>query len=160
MKTLQEPNSAKSIVDMVLEEEAEGLGLTKSEILQRWKTQPETDPRELLEAFEPVPAGKKGSRFGECGIRVDGTLRHIFAVIGRLKPYILLDNTETRLELGIMPIKERTKTGENTVSFGEFTGRYSCYIRFSERTENGKRYAKSREDLLEHSDELESILSE
>lgn len=71
--------------------------MKKSDTLQAWKQL--TDNLPILPHFRPVPYKATGSRYGACGIRIDGNPQFIDAVLSRLKDLIDGENQVTRLEL-------------------------------------------------------------
>lgn len=70
--------------------------MKKDETLTRWKQLEPTNP---LPYMEPIPYKARGSRYGACGIRIDGTPEFIDAVLSQLKSLIDGENHVTRLEL-------------------------------------------------------------
>ena len=71
--------------------------MKKAEALERWKALPEgMNP---LAEMVPIPYKAEGSKYGACGIRIDGTPEFIDAVLSRLKPLIDGENSVTRLGL-------------------------------------------------------------
>jgi len=70
---------------------------TKRETLAAWRNmQP---GQRILPHFTPVPYKATGSRYGACGIRIDGNPQFIDAVLSNLKDVIDGENHVTRLEL-------------------------------------------------------------
>lgn len=69
----------------------------KAETLSHWRTLP--DNQNPLPHMEAVPYKAKGSRYGACGVRIDGNPDFIDAVLSRLKPLLDGENHVTRLEL-------------------------------------------------------------
>lgn len=108
-----------------------GIEMTKQEALSHWRTLPENvNP---LASMEAIPDKARGSKYGACGIRIDGTPEFIDAVLGRLKGLIDGENNLTRLELArreVMPVEinGETKTFANAEVNAEV-----CYIRLHER---------------------------
>ncbi|MBI3921730.1 MAG: hypothetical protein HY318_09970 [Armatimonadetes bacterium] len=96
--------------------------MKKEEAKQHWQSLPDRlDPSQCM---EPIPYKHTGSRYGACGIRIDGTPEFIDAVLSNLKDLLRLENNTTRLELNYTEAKDRET--------GEFLG-YVCYIRCHER---------------------------
>jgi hypothetical protein len=69
----------------------------KSASLAAWKTLNEN--QNPLVHMTPIPYKATGSRYGACGIRIDGNPAFIDAVLSRLKPLLDGENNVTRLEL-------------------------------------------------------------
>lgn len=57
------------------------------------------DGQNPLAHMTPIPYKSRGSRYGACGIRIDGNPQFIDAVLSCLKPLIAGENHATRLEL-------------------------------------------------------------
>lgn len=70
--------------------------MKKAETLNRWKGLTPVNPLPLM---RPIPYKATGSRYGACGIRIDGTPEFIDAVLSQLKSLIDGENHVTRLEL-------------------------------------------------------------
>ena len=83
-----------------------------------------------LKAMWPIPYKTKGSRYGCCGIRIDGSPNFIDAVLSNLKDLLDGENAVTRLELARNKVQrqEGFNAGENASSDAEV-----CYIRLHER---------------------------
>lgn len=81
---------------------ATGLGwspdptMTKQEALTRWRHLPPN--QNPLDHMTPIPPSAKGSRYGACGIRIDGNPRFVDAVLSRLLPLLEGEGDYTRLE--------------------------------------------------------------
>ena len=105
--------------------------MKKSETLARWKELPETDP---LRHMEPIPYKSRGSRYGACGIRIDGTPAFIDAVLSRLKSLIDGENHATRLELA-RNVVDGSGIGKQLDNACE--GAECCYIRLHVRGGEG-----------------------
>ncbi len=100
---------------------------TKDKTLAHWKTLKKTDP---LPHMEPIKYKARGSRYGACGIRIDGTPEFIDAVLSQLQSLIPGENSVTRLELSRSQVDGATlgKTFENQANAAEV-----CYIRLHVR---------------------------
>lgn len=70
---------------------------TKAIALGQWRALPENQP--ILPHMQPIPYKSRGSRYGACGIRIDGNPQFINGVLSRLKDLIDGENQVTRLEL-------------------------------------------------------------
>ena len=110
--------------------------MKKSEALKRWDNlEPNQNP---LEVMEPITYKSKGSKFGACGIRIDGSPEFIDAVLSNLKELLDGENNITRLELARNEVKAveingKVKSYDNAVDNPE-----SCYIRLHERGRDAK----------------------
>ena len=100
----------------------------KAENLKHWKDLEKN--QNILKHFEPIPYKAKGSRYGACGIRIDGSPQFIDAVLSRLTDLIAGENHLTRLELARSKV-DGSKLGkkfENQTDDAE-----CCYIRLHVR---------------------------
>ncbi len=83
----------------------------------------------IVDKWLPVAYRAEGSRYGACGIRIDGTPEFIDAVLSRLKDVLELESEATRLELA----RRTVDTVEVNQSKKEFrnkeAGAEVCYIR-------------------------------
>jgi len=70
---------------------------TKEHTLTNWSAAAPCQP--ILKHFTPIPYKAKGSSYGACGIRIDGSPAFIDAVLSNLKELIAGENSVTRLEL-------------------------------------------------------------
>lgn len=106
--------------------------MMKSDTLAHWKKLPENQP--VLKHFHPIPYKAKGSSYGACGIRIDGTPEFIDAVLSRLKDVIAGENHVTRLELARTQVdgaklgKDFSKAAPNAEV---------CYVRLHMRGSQG-----------------------
>lgn len=102
--------------------------MKKSETLSRWKQLPENqDPLPLMEA---IPYKSRGSRYGACGIRIDGTPEFIDAVLSNLKTLLDGENHLTRLELA-RSVVNGAGIGKDLPN--KAIGAEVCYIRLHQR---------------------------
>jgi hypothetical protein len=103
----------------------------KAETLQAWANlTPNQNPLRYMDA---IPDKAKGSKYGCCGIRIDGTPEFVDAVLSCLKPLLDGENHDTRLELSrsdVQPVEINgaKKTFENASHRAQV-----CYIRLHER---------------------------
>lgn len=100
---------------------------TKDKTLAHWKNLKRTNP---LPSMTPIPYKATGSRYGACGIRIDGNPAFIDAVLSQLTDLIPGENSVTRLELSRSVVNGSTlgKKFGNTDLDAEV-----CYIRLHVR---------------------------
>lgn len=106
--------------------------MKKEETLKRWKSlEAGQDP---LPKMAPIPYKTSGSRYGCCGIRIDGSPEFVDAVLSNLKSLLDGENCVTRLELSRSKVKRQAgyKAGQNADSDAEV-----CYVRLHERGREG-----------------------
>lgn len=101
--------------------------LNKADALTHWRQLPARDPAPLMRA---IPYKQEGSKYGACGIRIDGTRPFIDAVLSQLTTLLGHENAETRLELNY------TETADRETGYP--TGQWVCYIRVHERGDEAK----------------------
>jgi len=106
--------------------------MVKKETLQHWRNLPANQP--ILKHFAPIPYKATGSRYGACGIRIDGNPEFIDAVLSRLKDLIDGENHVTRLELSRNAV-DGAKLGKKFENAG--TRAECCYIRLHMRGGEG-----------------------
>lgn len=71
--------------------------MKKAEALIEWK---ELKPNQnILKHFTPISPKATGSRYGACGIRIDGNPEFVRAVMSRLQDVLAGENHVTRLGL-------------------------------------------------------------
>ena len=106
--------------------------MKKEETLKRWKSL--ADYQDPLPAMQPIPYKTTGSRYGCCGIRIDGSPEFVDAVLSNLKSLLDGENCVTRLELSRSKVKrqEGFKAGQNAGGDAEV-----CYVRLHERGREG-----------------------
>ena len=105
--------------------------MKKSEALELWKSLEENqDPLPHMNAIEYKA---KGSRFGACGIRIDGTPEFIDAVLSNLKSLIDGENDDTRLELARNEVKPTDINGQKKSFVNSEQNAEVCYIRLHQR---------------------------
>lgn len=102
--------------------------MTKEELLEHWNTLEDNLP--ILPHMTPVPYKAKGSRYGACGIRIDGNPDFIDAVLSRIKDLLEGENDETRLSVSRSSVNGAVfnKSFSNRDDMAEV-----CYIRLAER---------------------------
>ena len=107
---------------------------TKESTLNHWK---ELTPADPLKYMEPIPYKATGSRYGACGIRIDGNPQFIDAVLSLLKPLIDGENHVTRLELARSEVKQNTVNGKVKSFDNRADNAECCYIRLHMRGNEG-----------------------
>lgn len=100
---------------------------TKAEVLSNWKALPSDLP--MLDKMVAIPYKSSGSKYGTCGIRIDGTPEFIDAVLSHLKELIGGENDETRLQLSRNKVAPMEGHNFNNAEIGA----ECCYIRLHER---------------------------
>ena len=106
--------------------------MKKAETMERWRDlEPDQNP---LPHMTPIPYKARGSRYGACGIRIDGNPAFIDAVLSRLKSLIDGENHVTRLELS-----RNAVDGSKLDKHFELSDRGAecCYIRLHVRGNEG-----------------------
>lgn len=100
----------------------------KTEIINKWRDTPENLP--ILPHFEPIPYKAEGSRYGACGIRIDGNPAFIDAVLSHLKELLVGEGITTRLCLSRNDVnaEHMGKSFDNRDHAAQ-----CCYIRLQER---------------------------
>ena len=103
--------------------------MTKAELLKHWQMlTPNQNP---LKVMQPLPPKFKGKTFGLDGVRIDGSMEFIEAVLSCLKPLIDGENNVTRLQLA------HNDCSKAEGDFNKGNGGNVCYIRLHERTLQG-----------------------
>jgi hypothetical protein len=102
--------------------------MKKHETLNHWQSLPANQT--MLDKMLAIPYKAKGSTYGTCGIRIDGTPEFIDAVLSNLKELLGGENNCYRLGLARNSV-DGSKLGK------EFENREDsaecCYIRLHER---------------------------
>jgi len=96
--------------------------LDKKAALAHWANLELVDP---VTKMRCIPYKASGSKYGNDGIRIDGTRDFIDSVLSNLKSLIGNENGRTRLELNYTEIVDRETS--------QPTGNWVCYIRVHER---------------------------
>ena len=104
----------------------------KQDTLARWKNLQPTNP---LPHMQPIAYKARGSRYGACGIRIDGTPEFIDAVLSQLKSLIDGENHLTRLELARNRV-DGSGLGKELPNKEQ--GAECCYIRLHVRGREGQ----------------------
>jgi len=103
--------------------------MKKAELLKRWNELPAN--QNPLKVMVPLPPKFKGKTFGLDGVRIDGSMEFIEAVLSCLKPLIDGENNVTRLQLA------HNDCSEAEGDFNKGNGGNVCYIRLHQRTLQG-----------------------
>ena len=106
--------------------------MTKKQTMEHWQGM--AAGANPLPHMEAVPYKVRGSRYGACGIRIDGTPAFIDAVLSNLKSLIDGENCITRLELArhVVDGSGIGKDLPNACHEAEV-----CYIRLHQRGHEG-----------------------
>ena len=102
--------------------------MRKADCLKRWRGLP--DNANPLQYMRPIPYKATGSRYGACGVRIDGSPEFIDAVLGRLKALLDGENHVTRLECSRNPVDGN---GVGRSFDNAEIGAECCYVRLHER---------------------------
>ena len=108
--------------------------MKKQDTLAAWRKMPEDMP--ILKEMNPIPYKAEGSKYGACGIRIDGTPKFVDAVLSHLKDVLDGENTVTRLELSRMKV-DGSKLGK--AFHNQADNAEVCYIRLHVRGGEGSR---------------------
>jgi hypothetical protein len=106
--------------------------MKKEEALKTWKAMPANLP--ILPHFAPISYKATGSKYGACGIRIDGNPEFVRAVMSRLQDLIAGENHVTRLGLAwnVVDGSGIGKKLDNAETNAE-----CCYIRLHMRGNEG-----------------------
>jgi hypothetical protein len=106
--------------------------MRKQDTLKAWRDLPGNMP--VLPHFQPIPYKARGSTYGACGIRIDGSPAFVDAVLSRFKDLIDGENHLTRLTLARNKVDGSGigKALPNAVNNAE-----CCYIRLHVRGSEG-----------------------
>lgn len=108
----------------------------KDAALAHWRALQEN--QNPLAVMEPIPYKARGSTYGACGVRIDGSPEFIDAVLSRLKPLLAGENQVTRLGLS-RSVVDGSGIGKvlgNTASRAGSPAEV-CYIRLHQRGREG-----------------------
>ena len=105
---------------------------TKENTLAAWRAMRPNQP--ILPHFAPIPYKSRGSSYGACVIRIDGSPEFIDAVLSRLQDLTAGECIETRLELARRPV-DGSGIGKALPKAG--AGAECCYIRLHRRGDEG-----------------------
>ena len=90
-----------------------------------------------LTHMTPIPYKAEGSRYGACGIRIDGNAEFIDAVLSNLKGLLDGENQVTRLELARNQVKPTSINGSEKNFSNADRNAEVCYIRLHMRGSEG-----------------------
>ena len=105
--------------------------MKKSEAITHWRGL--VDGTNPLQHMTPIPYKAEGSRYGACGIRIDGSPAFIDAVLSNLKPLLDGENAVTRLELARSEVKSTEINGQRRTFDNAGAGAQVCYVRLHVR---------------------------
>lgn len=103
----------------------------KEAALTDWQVLPEEG--NPFSAMIPMPADAKGSSYGACGVRIDGTPEFIDLVLGRLKGFWDGENRITQLHLTRQPVKPTEIGGQERTYDNAAPAAEVCYRRLHAR---------------------------
>lgn len=103
----------------------------KAETLKAWREMQADAP--ILPHFLPIPYKAEGSKYGACGIRIDGTPAFVDAVLSHLKDVLDGENHVTRLELS----RHEVLTGFKACPNAAGSKAEVCYVRLHLRSKGG-----------------------
>lgn len=103
---------------------------TKNEHILAWRRL--LGGQNPLPVMKPIPYQARGSRYGTCGIRIDGPPEFIDAVLSNLKPLLEGENNTTRLELSRARVNKGFKELPLAAPDAE-----CCYVRLHQRGRAG-----------------------
>lgn len=106
--------------------------MRKSETLAAWRALPDGLP--ILPHMQPIPYKARGSTYGACGIRIDGTPEFVDAVLSRLKDVLAGENAVTRLALA-RNVVDGSGIGKALPNSAK--GAEVCYVRLHMRGHEG-----------------------
>lgn len=114
---------------------------TKRDAITQWRAL--DTGQNPLPLMRPIPYKTTGSRYGACGIRIDGSPAFVDAVLSNLKPLLAGENMNTRLELSRRAVDKEFKALPNAVPEAE-----CCYIRLHVRGRVGMGRKLSRKKQM------------
>lgn len=105
----------------------------KAEEMEKWRGLAPGQP--VLPHMTPIGYKTRGSRYGACGIRIDGNPAFIDAVLSRLQDLLDGENHMTRLELARRPV-DGSGIGKELPNADDAAE--CCYIRLHVRGHEGR----------------------
>ena len=109
--------------------------MKKAQALEKWRAIPAG--QNPLEHMRPIPYKSTGSRYGACGVRIDGSPAFVDAVLSNLKGLLDGENQVTRLELSRAAVDTVEINGETKSFANAAPGAEVCYIRLHVRGREG-----------------------
>ena len=107
------------------------MSMKKQEAMIHWSDLEEG--QNPLQHMTPIENKATGSRYGACGIRIDGNPDFIDAVLSNLKPLLAGENAETRLELARNDVKPTEINGKVKSYENADEDAQVCYVRLHAR---------------------------
>jgi hypothetical protein len=127
------PETPETVETTETVETASDKATRKAKAIANWRAlEPNQNPLTYMDA---VLHGTKGSKFGLCGVRIEGNSQFIDAVLSNLQSLLDAETESTRLDITRMAVKpqEGYNAGQNAYGDAEV-----MYIRMSQRG-TGKR---------------------
>lgn len=124
---------------------------TKESTLAAWVCLTPINP---LKHMTPVPYKATGSRYGACGVRIDGNPAFIDAVLSHLKDLLPGENGITRLELSRSAVQP---TGGRVFANAD-TKAEVCYIRLHMRGGEAQHFSRYDRRLVAASERYAEAL--
>ena len=110
--------------------------ITKQDTLNAWKEMQPNQP--MLKHMHAIPYKTKGSTYGACGIRIDGTPAFVDSVLSHLKELIQGEAVSTRLGLS-RAVVDGSGIGKKLAN--KSADAEVCYIRLHARGSEGAHMA-------------------
>lgn len=107
--------------------------MKKDETLKTWSAMQPDQP--MLKHMRAIPYKARGSTYGACGVRIDGTPEFVEAVLSHLKELIAGENHITRLALA-RTVVDGSGIGKELNNKED--GAEVCYIRLHMRGGEGQ----------------------
>lgn len=105
--------------------------MTKDEALKHWeRLEPGRDP---FPHMRVIPYNSAGSKYGACGVRIDGSPEFVDAVLSCLKTLIKGEGVRTRLELAYKDVVAKEINGKRKGFSNAAPKAVVCYVRLHER---------------------------
>lgn len=101
----------------------------KADAMTHWEDLPDGGPIRLT----PIEAKHEGTAFAQDTIRLTGSREFIDSVLGNLKGYLEWEGDSSRIEIAYMQTRNRTWNEDGTVTMGDLTGSWACYVKVRSR---------------------------
>lgn len=98
--------------------------ISKDEIMKLWQS---TNP-DLPISIKPIAKEHVGSTYGEDGIRITGSPQFINSILGKIKPLINYETTNTKLV-----VSYRETQSPSQIERGNLKKSYVFYVQVKER---------------------------